>query len=104
MALRAALLKSIWYAFTSLDTEDSGKVSKSQLKVLSHNLHSVLRIPHDPAALERHFRDGEEVSGSGRGPAPAGQSAGQPTQSGPGHCGELSAALVSRSSRVPPHS
>lgn len=33
MALRAALLKSIWYAFTSLDTEDSGKVSKSQLKV-----------------------------------------------------------------------
>uniref|UniRef100_A0A672NIA0 DEF6 guanine nucleotide exchange factor c n=1 Tax=Sinocyclocheilus grahami TaxID=75366 RepID=A0A672NIA0_SINGR len=27
------LLKSIWYAFTSLDVEQSGKVSKSQLKV-----------------------------------------------------------------------
>ncbi|XP_065099250.1 differentially expressed in FDCP 6 homolog [Paramisgurnus dabryanus] len=60
MALRAALLKSIWYAFTSLDTEDSGKVSKSQLKVLSHNLHSVLRIPHDPEALERHFSDDDD--------------------------------------------
>ncbi|KAI2642971.1 hypothetical protein H4Q32_026257 [Labeo rohita] len=58
--IRAALLKSIWYAFTSLDTEDSGKVSKSQLKVLSHNLHSVLRIPHDPAALERHFSDDDD--------------------------------------------
>ena len=33
MELRAELLKSIWYAFTSLDVEKSGKVSKSQLKV-----------------------------------------------------------------------
>lgn len=31
--LRAELLKSIWYAFTALDVEKSGKVSKSQLKV-----------------------------------------------------------------------
>ncbi|XP_016371132.1 differentially expressed in FDCP 6 homolog [Sinocyclocheilus rhinocerous] len=70
MALRAALLKSIWYAFTSLDTEDSGKVSKSQLKVLSHNLHSVLRIPHDPAALERHFSDDEDGPVSSQGYMP----------------------------------
>lgn len=33
MSLRNELLKSVWYAFTSLDTEKSGKVSKSQLKV-----------------------------------------------------------------------
>lgn len=35
MDLRAELLKSIWYAFTALDVEKSGKVSKSQLKVSS---------------------------------------------------------------------
>ncbi|XP_048467910.1 differentially expressed in FDCP 6 homolog isoform X2 [Rhincodon typus] len=33
MELRNELLKSIWYAFTALDVEKSGKVSKSQLKV-----------------------------------------------------------------------
>lgn len=33
MDLRAELLKSIWYGFTALDLEKSGKVSKSQLKV-----------------------------------------------------------------------
>ena len=33
MDLRSELLKSIWYAFTALDIEKSGKVSKSQLKV-----------------------------------------------------------------------
>lgn len=33
MDLRSELLKSIWYAFTALDVEESGKVSKSQLKV-----------------------------------------------------------------------
>ncbi|KAM8892638.1 switch-associated protein 70b isoform 2-T2 [Spinachia spinachia] len=33
MALRDELLKSIWHAFTSLDVDKSGKVSKSQLKV-----------------------------------------------------------------------
>ncbi|XP_051977699.1 differentially expressed in FDCP 6 homolog [Xyrauchen texanus] len=70
MELRAALLKSIWYAFTSLDTEDSGKVSKSQLKVLSHNLHSVLRIPHDPESLERHFSDDDDGPVSSQGYMP----------------------------------
>lgn len=33
MALRDELLKAIWHAFTSLDVDQSGKVSKSQLKV-----------------------------------------------------------------------
>lgn len=33
MDLKSELLKSIWYAFTSLDVEKCGKVSKSQLKV-----------------------------------------------------------------------
>ncbi|KAG7495690.1 hypothetical protein JOB18_003793 [Solea senegalensis] len=57
MDLKSELLKSIWYAFTSLDVEKCGKVSKSQLKVLSHNLYTVLNIPHDPVALEEHFQD-----------------------------------------------
>uniref|UniRef100_UPI00398F472D differentially expressed in FDCP 6-like n=1 Tax=Pristiophorus japonicus TaxID=55135 RepID=UPI00398F472D len=57
MDLKSELLKSIWYAFTALDLEKSGKVSKSQLKVLSHNLYTALNIPHDPTALEDHFRD-----------------------------------------------
>lgn len=33
MAQRDELLKSIWHAFTALDLDRSGKVSKSQLKV-----------------------------------------------------------------------
>ncbi|XP_036415835.1 differentially expressed in FDCP 6 homolog [Colossoma macropomum] len=70
MEVRAELLKGIWYAFTSLDTEDSGKVSKSQLKVLSHNLYSVLRIPHDQAALEQHFSDDDDGPVSSQGYMP----------------------------------
>ena len=33
-------------------------VSVSQ--VLSHNLHTVLNLPHDPVALEEHFRDDDD--------------------------------------------
>ncbi|KAL6460025.1 hypothetical protein MHYP_G00317840 [Metynnis hypsauchen] len=67
MDLKSELLKSIWYAFTSLDVEHSGKVSKSQLKVLSHNLYTALNIPHDPVALEEHFQDNDNgpVSSNG---------------------------------------
>ncbi|XP_054866455.1 switch-associated protein 70 isoform X2 [Amphiprion ocellaris] len=54
---REELLKSIWHAFTALDLDHRGKVSKSQLKVLSHNLCTVMKIPHDPVALEEHFKD-----------------------------------------------
>ncbi|XP_069021067.1 differentially expressed in FDCP 6 homolog [Embiotoca jacksoni] len=60
MDLKSELLKSIWYAFTSLDVEKCGKVSKSQLKVLSHNLYTVLNIPHNPVALEQHFQDDDD--------------------------------------------
>ncbi|XP_075706746.1 differentially expressed in FDCP 6 homolog [Rhinoderma darwinii] len=70
MSLRTELLKSVWYAFTSLDTEKSGKVSKSQLKVLSHNLYTVLSIPHDPVALEDHFRDDDDGPVSSQGYMP----------------------------------
>ncbi|GAB0200159.1 differentially expressed in FDCP 6 [Grus japonensis] len=70
MDLRAELLKSIWYAFTALDVEKSGKVSKSQLKVLSHNLYTVLCIPHDPVALEEHFRDDDDGPVSSQGYMP----------------------------------
>ncbi|KAM9860750.1 switch-associated protein 70-like [Aulostomus maculatus] len=57
MWLRQELLKSIWHAFTALDLDQRGKVSKSQLKVLSHNLCTVMKIPHDPVALEEHFKE-----------------------------------------------
>ncbi|KAI4901663.1 hypothetical protein NFI96_012837 [Prochilodus magdalenae] len=60
MGLRDELLKPIWHAFTALDLDKSGKVSKSQLKVLSHNLCTVMKIPHDPVALEEHFKDDDE--------------------------------------------
>ncbi|XP_036389373.1 differentially expressed in FDCP 6 homolog [Megalops cyprinoides] len=70
MDLRSELLKSIWYAFTALDVEKSGKVSKSQLKVLSHNLCTVLNIPHDPVALEEHFRDDDDGPVSSQGYMP----------------------------------
>ncbi|XP_050963504.1 differentially expressed in FDCP 6 homolog isoform X1 [Labeo rohita] len=70
MDLKSELLKSIWYAFTSLDVEQSGKVSKSQLKVLSHNLYTALNIPHDPVALEEHFKDNNNGPVSNQGYMP----------------------------------
>ncbi|KAI1889818.1 hypothetical protein AGOR_G00166840 [Albula goreensis] len=60
MGRREELLKPIWHAFNALDVDKSGKVSKSQLKVLSHNLCTVLGIAHDPVALEEHFKDNDE--------------------------------------------
>uniref|UniRef100_A0A3Q3NDU0 Switch-associated protein 70 n=1 Tax=Mastacembelus armatus TaxID=205130 RepID=A0A3Q3NDU0_9TELE len=70
MGLRDELLKSIWHAFTALDVDKSGKVSKSQLKVLSHNLCTVMKIPHDPVALEEHFKDDDEGPVSNQGYMP----------------------------------
>ncbi|KAM7415116.1 hypothetical protein PAMA_019780 [Pampus argenteus] len=70
MAQRDELLKSIWHAFTALDVDKSGKVSKSQLKVLSHNLCTVMNIPHDPVALEEHFKDDDEGPVSNQGYMP----------------------------------
>ncbi|XP_048463761.1 differentially expressed in FDCP 6 homolog [Rhincodon typus] len=70
MDLKNELLKSIWYAFTALDLEQSGKVSKSQLKVLSYNLYTVLNIPHDPKILEDHFRDDNDGPVSSHGYMP----------------------------------
>ncbi|KAI2662185.1 Switch-associated protein 70 [Labeo rohita] len=57
MISRDEILKPIWYAFTALDVDRNGKVSKSQLKVLSHNLCTILKIPHNTSALEEHFKD-----------------------------------------------
>ncbi|CAM4567471.1 switch-associated protein 70 isoform X1 [Lepidochelys kempii] len=68
--LKEELLKAIWHAFTALDLDRSGKVSKSQLKVLSHNLCTVLNVPHDPVALEEHFRDDDEGPVSNQGYMP----------------------------------
>uniref|UniRef100_A0A6I8NDM0 Switching B cell complex subunit SWAP70 n=1 Tax=Ornithorhynchus anatinus TaxID=9258 RepID=A0A6I8NDM0_ORNAN len=69
-SLKEELLKAIWHAFTALDLDRSGKVSKSQLKVLSHNLCTVLNVPHDPVALEEHFRDDDEGPVSNQGYMP----------------------------------
>ncbi|XP_068117099.1 switch-associated protein 70 [Hyperolius riggenbachi] len=70
MALKDELLKPIWHAFTALDVDKCGKVSKSQLKVLSHNLCTLLNVPHDPVALEEHFRDDDEGPVSNQGYMP----------------------------------
>ncbi|XP_052551928.1 switch-associated protein 70 isoform X3 [Tympanuchus pallidicinctus] len=70
VGLKDELLKAIWHAFTALDLDRSGKVSKSQLKVLSHNLCTVLNVPHDPVALEEHFRDDDEGPVSNQGYMP----------------------------------
>ncbi|XP_032079139.1 switch-associated protein 70 [Thamnophis elegans] len=69
-SLKEELLKPIWHAFTALDLDRSGKVSKSQLKVLSHNLCTLLKVPHDPVALEEHFRDDDEGPVSNQGYMP----------------------------------
>ncbi|KAF4110599.1 switch-associated protein 70 [Onychostoma macrolepis] len=60
MLSRDEILKPIWYAFTALDVDRNGKVSKSQLKVLSHNLCTIMKIPHNASALEEHFKDDDE--------------------------------------------
>ncbi|XP_061566420.1 switch-associated protein 70 [Cololabis saira] len=60
MWLREELLKSVWHAFTALDVDHRGKVSKSQLKVLSYNLCTVMKIPHDPVNFEEHFNDNDK--------------------------------------------
>ncbi|OCT83655.1 switch-associated protein 70 isoform X2 [Xenopus laevis] len=59
MALREELLKPIWHAFSALEVGTTECVSKSQLKVLSHNLCTLLNVPHDPVALEEHFGDND---------------------------------------------
>ncbi|TKC36630.1 hypothetical protein EI555_015081, partial [Monodon monoceros] len=40
------------------------------VKVLSHNLCTVLKVPHDPVALEEHFRDDDEGPVSNQGYMP----------------------------------
>ncbi|CAL8243686.1 unnamed protein product [Lota lota] len=64
------LLKPIWHAFSALDVDKIGKVSKSQLKVLSYNLYTVMNIPHDPVSLEEHFKDDDRGPVSNQGYMP----------------------------------
>lgn len=40
------------------------------LQVLSHNLCTVMKIPHDPVALEQHFRDDDKGPLSNQGYMP----------------------------------
>lgn len=40
------------------------------MQVLSHNLCTVMKIPHDPVALEEHFRDDDEGPVSNQGYMP----------------------------------
>ncbi len=46
------------------------KICAIALQVLSHNLYTVLCIPHDPAALEEHFRDDDDGPVSSQGYMP----------------------------------
>lgn len=46
------------------------KVSAPLSQVLSHNLYTVLHIPHDPVALEEHFRDDDDGPVSSQGYMP----------------------------------
>ncbi len=46
------------------------KICAVALQVLSHNLYTVLCIPHDPAALEDHFRDDDDGPVSSQGYMP----------------------------------
>lgn len=40
------------------------------MEVLSHNLYTVLNIPHDPVALEEHFQDDDDGPVSNHGYMP----------------------------------
>lgn len=42
----------------------------SSCQVLSHNLCTVMKIPHDPVALEEHFKDDDEGPVSNQGYMP----------------------------------
>lgn len=55
MDLRSELLKSIWYAFTSLDVEKCGKVSKSQLKVSWRRLSTRRRMLEKKTTARTYF-------------------------------------------------
>ena len=49
---------------------DALNCSLSPVQVLSHNLCTVLKVPHDPVALEEHFRDDDEGPVSNQGYMP----------------------------------
>lgn len=62
MALREELLKAIWHAFTALDVDQSGKVSKSQLKVNTFTRGTSLKQKHArrrTCASCNHHRSGK---------------------------------------------
>lgn len=49
---------------------DASHMSVLPLQVLSHNLYTVLNIPHDPVALEEHFQDDDDGPVSNHGYMP----------------------------------
>lgn len=46
------------------------RLTATLFQVLSHNLYTVLNIPHDPVALEEHFRDDDDGPVSSQGYMP----------------------------------
>lgn len=48
----------------------TGRQMAALSQVLSHNLYTVLHIPHDPVALEEHFRDDDDGPVSSQGYMP----------------------------------
>uniref|UniRef100_A0A8C0AWP3 Switching B cell complex subunit SWAP70 n=1 Tax=Buteo japonicus TaxID=224669 RepID=A0A8C0AWP3_9AVES len=64
-----SVFKTQWAACYGTDlTRDS--VNNEREGVLSHNLCTVLNVPHDPVALEEHFRDDDEGPVSNQGYMP----------------------------------
>lgn len=57
-------------AFWSRSDCGAGRQTVALSKVLSHNLYTVLHIPHDPVALEEHFRDDDDGPVSSQGYMP----------------------------------
>lgn len=49
---------------------DTERQTATLSQVLSHNLYTVLHIPHDPVALEEHFRDDDDGPVSSQGYMP----------------------------------
>ncbi|KAF5918844.1 hypothetical protein HPG69_005884 [Diceros bicornis minor] len=64
--VRGGIVSADFEIFEAEYTSSSGE----EAVVLSHNLCTVLKVPHDPVALEEHFRDDDEGPVSNQGYMP----------------------------------
>uniref|UniRef100_K7G8C5 Switch-associated protein 70 n=1 Tax=Pelodiscus sinensis TaxID=13735 RepID=K7G8C5_PELSI len=71
-SIKAESLLCTWHecSLSATSLWHTSKNDTSLLQVLSHNLCTVLNVPHDPVALEEHFRDDDEGPVSNQGYMP----------------------------------